>query len=309
MNNTSTSENSLSTCANCGKGEEAGINLKACMACKLVKYCSRDCQIAHRSQHKKECKKRAKELHDEKLFKQPPQLEDCPICFMRLPTVGTGKVYMACCGKIICSGCVHAFQSRVTKKEHDICPFCRTPPPKSDEECLKRLEKRMELNDAQSFYNLGCRYSNGRLGLPQDYAKALELWHRAGELGCAVSYSCIGNAYDNGRGVDVDKKKAIHYWELAAMKGHASARNNIGVDEANSGNMERALKHWVIAVENGNIDSLKNIKQCYVNEHIEKEEYAKALRSYQAFLDEIKSDQRDEAFAYNDDYRYYESSV
>ena len=52
-------------CANCGKGEESAGDLKACTACKMVKYCNRDCQIAHRKQHKKKCKKRAAELHDE----------------------------------------------------------------------------------------------------------------------------------------------------------------------------------------------------------------------------------------------------
>ena len=38
----------LSVCANCGKEDS---NLKACTACKLVKYCNRECQIAHRPQH------------------------------------------------------------------------------------------------------------------------------------------------------------------------------------------------------------------------------------------------------------------
>ena len=68
----------VSVCANCGKGEEESDKLKACTACKMVKYCNRECQIAHRPQHKKECKKKAKELHDEQLFKQPPPEEDCP---------------------------------------------------------------------------------------------------------------------------------------------------------------------------------------------------------------------------------------
>ena len=114
------------TCAKCGKGEEAGINnLKACTACKLVKYCNRDCQIAHRPQHKKACKKRAAELYEEKLFKQPPA-EDCPICMIRLPMI-TGWTYMPCCGKVICSGCIHAVQSRATKQEHDICPLFVEP--------------------------------------------------------------------------------------------------------------------------------------------------------------------------------------
>ena len=76
----------LSVCANCGKGEEESDKLKACTACKMVKYCNRECQIAHRPQHKKECKKRAAELHDENLFAEPPsQYGDCPICFLRLP--------------------------------------------------------------------------------------------------------------------------------------------------------------------------------------------------------------------------------
>ena len=73
--------NIIAICANCGKGEESvSGDLKACTACKMVKYCNRDCQIAHRTQHKKACKKRAAELRDVKLFKQPPPNEDCPIC-------------------------------------------------------------------------------------------------------------------------------------------------------------------------------------------------------------------------------------
>src|SRR6056300_111922 len=95
-------------CANCGKGEEEGGVLKNCVACKMVKYCSRDCQKAHRPQHKKECRKRATELHDEALFKQPPLEEDCPICFMRVPSLGTGTIFKSCCGKVICSGCIYA---------------------------------------------------------------------------------------------------------------------------------------------------------------------------------------------------------
>ena len=61
-----------------------------------VKYCSAACQKAHRPQHKKECKKRAAELLDEALFKQPPPDEDCPICFLTLPSLHTGSKYKSC---------------------------------------------------------------------------------------------------------------------------------------------------------------------------------------------------------------------
>ena len=78
-------EDTIAACANCGKGEESSDDLKACTACKLVKYCNRECQIAHRPLHKKACKKRAAEIHDEALFKEPPPHEECPICFLPLP--------------------------------------------------------------------------------------------------------------------------------------------------------------------------------------------------------------------------------
>ena len=59
-----------------------------------------------------------------------------------------------------------------------------------------------------------------RICLPQDYAKALELWKQSGELGHTKSYSNIGCAYyAHCRGVERDEKKAEYYYELAAMGG------------------------------------------------------------------------------------------
>ena len=83
---------------NCGKSEENDIHLKACAACKLVKYCNRDCQIAHRPLHKKACKKRMNELHDEALVKEPPPREECPICMLPLPLSPGESVFQICCG-------------------------------------------------------------------------------------------------------------------------------------------------------------------------------------------------------------------
>ena len=66
-------------------------SLKACTACKFVKYQILQQGLSegtHRSQHKKECRNREAELHDEALFTQPPQKdEDCPICFLYVCSV------------------------------------------------------------------------------------------------------------------------------------------------------------------------------------------------------------------------------
>ena len=39
-------------CANCGESASA-----ICTACKSVRYCNRECQLAHRKVHKAECKR------------------------------------------------------------------------------------------------------------------------------------------------------------------------------------------------------------------------------------------------------------
>ena len=186
-----------------------------------------------------------------------------------------------------------------------LCPFCRTQTPTTDEEVNEQYKKRMKLDDAGAIYDVGCHYHNGDHGLPQNYNKALELWHQAAELGNRKSYYSIGAAYYCGNGVERDEKKAKHYSELAAMRGHVKARHNLGVLELNAFNMDRALKHFMIAAGCGDNDSLKNIKWMIMNGYVAKDVYANALRAYQAYFNEIKSPQRDEAAAFDDNYKYY----
>ena len=188
----------------------------------------------------------------------------------------------------------------------ELCPFCRTPAA-PDEETYEREKKRVEVGDAQAIHNLACDYSKGGHGSPQNRDKALELWHRAGELGHSESNYNIGIAYSNGRGVEQDDKKAIHYWELAAMRGNANARHNHGVKDYEGGNYDRALKHFMIASGSGSSRSLTEMKQLYTNGHATKDDYGKAFEAYQAYLDDIRSDQRDEAAAFKDkEAKYYE---
>ena len=163
----------------------------------------------------------------------------------------------------------------------------------------------MEAGDARAIFSLGCDYRDGSDGFTQDYDKALEYWHRAGELGHAAAYGTIGSAYYKGEGVEVDKKKAKYFVEKAAIRGSVVARHNLGLVEEVAGNYERALKHYMIAVVSGDNDSLKQIKVFYSDGHATKEDYRKALQLYQTYLNEIKSDQRDEAAAADEEYRYY----
>jgi len=301
----------VSVCANCGKDSDVN---NTCNKCKKVKYCNAACKKKHRHKHKKDCEehlrvaaKHAAKLHDEKLFKQPPPKEDCPICFLQLPSIQTGWRYQACCGKVICSGCIRSpvYDDHGNTLDNQKCAFCRIPKPNTAEEAAERDKKRMEKDDPIAIYNIGVYHRHAMTGFPQDYTKALELWHRAGELGYAGAYNNIGYSYMYGEGVEVNEEKAIQYYELAAMMGNVNSRLNLGRVEESKCNMNRALKHYMISVRSGCADPLKMIKKLYSDGYATKENYSASLQAYQTYLGEIKSAQRDKAAADDENCRYY----
>ena len=230
----------MSHCASCRK---ADAKFKACKACKLVKYCGVDCQVAHRPAHKKACREKAKELFDVQLFAQPKKREECPICMLMLPCRDDETAYMECCGKTICNGCRHCLT-------RNCCPFCNAV--YREPEIINRLFERVEkYNDPEAMVVLGGCYNEGLRGLPVDKPKAFGLFRCASELGCAGGHYNLASAYELGNGTEVDRKKAVHHFQIAAMMGNMLARHNLGATEANNGNKQRAMKHFMIAAESG----------------------------------------------------------
>ena len=75
--------------------------------------------------------------------------------------------------------------------------------------------------------------------------------------------------------------------------------------EWRAGSMDRALKHYTIAAGCGYNNSLDTIQAMFKNGQAMKDDYTKALRAYQTYLDEIKSPQRDEAASFDDEFKYY----
>jgi len=287
----------------------------------IVKYCNVNCQMNHWPKHKKECKQRAAELHDEALFKDPPAKEDCPICFLPMPakliscimlppaTISSvpihdfaeaneelaGKateVYYPCCGKSICRGCEYSF---VESGNEETCPFCKSDRmSKTDAENVEDLMKRVEANDAFSIYVLGSYYYHGDLGLQQDWARAMELWKQAADLGsskahCQLGISC--SEYEK----EGDSKKAEFHYEAAAMAGDEVVRLNLGCMEAQSGNMGRAVKHWTIAASAGNYTAMHYLLIAFNQSVASRATIDSSLRAYNNSCAEMRSDAR-EAF-------------
>jgi len=287
-----------SCCASCGIAEVDDIKLKKCDDCDLVKYCSIECQKYHKSHHKEACKKRAAELHDEILFKQPESrhLGDCAICCLPLPLDLSKTVMMACCSKAICEGCDHANKIREAETSlRPSCPFCRTAIPSTIDEADKMMMRRIEANDPVSMCQEGSeQYDKG------DYISAFQYFTKAAELGDVEAHFKLSLLYLFGRarGVEKDEKRAMHHLEEAAIGGHPEARFNLGCEEEESGNIERAVKHWIIAANLGDDNSIKELMEIFKDGLVSKDDLAAALRAHQAAVDATKSPQRDAAEAY-----------
>jgi hypothetical protein len=282
-------------CACCGIAAVDDVKLKNC-ACNLVKYCTVDCQKNHRPQHKKACKKRLAEMHDDDLFGQPDSSHwgECPICCLSLPIDQGKSAMMSCCCKLICQGCNYANVKREIEQglEHR-CAFCREPISESPEERKKRLMERIKKNDPVAMTHMGKKhFAKG------DFGKAFEYYTKAAELGDVEAHGCLGRAYCQGEGVEKDMKRAVYHWEQAAIGGHPFSRGLLAAQEMKNNRPERAAKHLTIAANLGCNDSLQQVKELFVKGIVSKEDYAAALRGYQAAVDAMKSSEREKGEAY-----------
>jgi TPR repeat protein len=102
--------------------------------------------------------------------------------------------------------------------------------------------------------------------------------------------------YWKGKGVEKDMEKAVYHFEKAG--GHPIARHNLAYYEAKNGNMERAVKHWIIAAKLGDEETMRVLLQVYKDGYITKEDYGATLRAHQAAVEATKSSQREAAYAF-----------
>jgi tetratricopeptide (TPR) repeat protein len=245
--------------------------------------------------------KRAAEIRDDRLFTQPDEshLDECPICCLPMP-LGPNKaitITSSCCSNTICIGCSYANKKREYQMGmHPRCAYCREPIPTTEEEVRANLMKRIKVNDPVAMSHMGImRYYD------RDYDGAFEYLTKAAQLGRMNAHYKLSFMYFKGRGVETDMKKLVYHLEEAAIGGHPNARHNLGLYESDNGREERAMKHFIIAAKLGFDKSLEEVKEGFARGLVSKEDYEAALCGHQAVVDATKSQQRDEAYAFNDD--------
>ena len=293
-------------CANCGIAEVDDIELEECNDCDLVKYCSDKCREEHRKHHEKDCNnfflrnlivaiseawnaEQAAEIRDEILFRQPDETHhgECPICFLPLPLDNEKSTIHVCCSKIICNGCVYAHDKSIGSGR---CPFCREPVTADDEQYSIRQMERIKASDPAAICGMGgeCHYKG-------DYEGEFEYLTKAAELGDLNAHYHLELMHGKGEGAEKDDGRAMYHWEKAAIGGHPFARYYLACYEERNGNVERAVKHFIIAANLGDENSMKALWVEFKDGNITKEDLEATLRSHQAALDAMKSAQRDAA--------------
>eukprot|EP00986_Skeletonema_menzelii_P000555 scaffold160_cov157-Skeletonema_menzelii.AAC.12 len=237
------------------------------------------------------------EARDELLFKQPESsyLGDCPICVLPMPICKSKCSMQHCCSKLICNGCYYA------NKIRDICPFCRFSNTRSTNEDLKKRKmERILANDPVAILNQGKEHEmkGDFIKAVKNYKKAIELGDLGGPgLGSVDAHFQLSIMYREGRGVEKDEGKEIFHVEESAIGGHPIGRFNLGRHEYINGDPKRAVKHWIIAVAQGDKYSLKVLMEKFKKKNglVDKKDLAAALRAHQTALDATKSPQREVA--------------
>jgi TPR repeat protein len=120
--------------------------------------------------------------------------------------------------------------------------------------------------NVDAMFQLGRCYDKG-LGVPQDYAKAVEWYQKAAEQGLAMAQYNLGVCYKRGQGVPQDYAKAAEWYQKAAEQGHADAQNNLGNCYFNEDgvpqNYAKAVEWYQKAAEQGLADAQNNLGYCY----------------------------------------------
>ena len=240
------------------------------------------------------------------LFVPPPPTEDCPVCFIPLPRSSIAHItYMVCCGKEMCSACFHE-SCRVLKAKNAkraekklalfefLCPFCRAPKAKSDEDRIRRYEKRAEKGDSYAISLLAVFCRIGCYGLAKDLRRSCALFHRAADLGQTDAMCELGRMYALGvDGVSLDETKGREFLERAAKKGHTKALVNLAALEKGKGRAELELTYLRTAAAAGDGYAVKILWKRFREGAICKDDLEESLRAYQKANEDIRSEERE----------------
>ncbi len=161
------------------------------------------------------------------------------------------------------------FNDELTKYQLDIAYFCaESNDPLTIYWYQKVLEK--EPKNVIALYGVASCYSNG-IGITVDYAKAVEYYKKAADLGDAAAENNLGSCYKNGYGgLEKNNKEAFSWYQKAANKGYREAQKNLGICYENGYGVEisitKAKKCYQKAANKGDESAKSSLNRLQIQE-------------------------------------------
>jgi len=180
----------------------------------------------------------------------------CPICLEEWDVNAPGVLRLCCC-RLVCRSCQE-------KIDYDACPLCRVPCAKSNAEQLARLRRHVENEVPEAIRFLAIAYRRGHFGLVKSDKKAAKIYRRAVELGDVRAMVFLGEFYEHGSGVKLDKKKAERLFRMAADRGDADAQTKVGFLLYSEKRFEEAFRYYALAADQGYTRGENNLGCCYM---------------------------------------------
>lgn len=150
-----------------------------------------------------------------------------------------------------------------------------TQNPNNIETAIKLYQFSSDKGDLESSYNLGVIYFNEKKY--QDYKKAVEFFQKAHELDEAKF--ALGVCYNFGLGVNLDKTKALEYFQKAITTS-AGAQNIVSQEYLKKGDIKSAVPLLISASEAENPVAMYNLGRLYDDENLEYHNHIEAIRLY-----------------------------
>jgi TPR repeat protein len=254
---------------------------KKCSRCRLVFYCSRDCQRADWKVHKPKCnaaveEKAAKDVRAEKQSYSRASLkgagagagvgaadrtsksagndaaeEECPICLDLLVDP------LSPCPEQLAHRCCRVCVEKMREHGLPACPLCRAPMQNADELLYESVHLDLQAGRA---------VGEAKAGLQR---QCFEMLHRVLEVDPhhAPAQSNLGCMYNRGEGVEKDAVQAVHWYLKAAVQGYAVVQYNLGCMYDRGEGVEKdavqAVSWWHKAAVQGDADAQYNLGCMY----------------------------------------------
>ena len=238
-----------------------------------------------------------------------PPLPKCSICDAPYPIEAGLILLKRCCGNCICRACnestYYGELKRRIEDEPNIainlsldillkCPFCRQTPVPSTIPVRESLEILVRRGNNEAMLQLAILCIDGEL--PHDEKRGVELHHLAARAGNMRACLQLGDKYYFGRTFDdivirKDLAKAKRLYTRGARMGDPRCLINLGAMRYKDGQDDYA-QYFLKAASTGYQPALDEAKKGFIFKRVTKEEYATALRSFQAAVDKVNNEER-----------------